>query len=223
MIKAIIIEEQNLFRASLKSLINEFDFVNVENDIESIDRLSKDRTNPLVDLVVLSLYSFDQKSIALIDQVQNIFTTAKVLILSDEVTRNELTLLSKEGVFAFFSKNANPFELKKMLIGFDKYETITNIKIDFFTRESIMKSSNSASKLDIPKLTNRELEVLRLVCEEKTNTEISKSLGLSVRTVESFRRKMISKMGCKNIIGVILKTLDPKQTHFKAKDVNIAS
>lgn len=52
--------------------------------------------------------------------------------------------------------------------------------------------------------TKKELEVLSLVCQQKTSKEISQILGLSPRTVEGYRERMREKAGAKNQIGLIL-------------------
>jgi DNA-binding CsgD family transcriptional regulator len=52
--------------------------------------------------------------------------------------------------------------------------------------------------------TKKELEVLALVCRQKTSKEISQILGISPRTVEGYREKMREKAGAKNQIGLIL-------------------
>jgi len=52
--------------------------------------------------------------------------------------------------------------------------------------------------------TKKELEVLGLVCQQKTSKEISQILGISPRTVEGYRERMREKAGAKNQIGLIL-------------------
>lgn len=53
-------------------------------------------------------------------------------------------------------------------------------------------------------LSTREIEVLRLVCQELTNHEIGDKLCLSPRTVETYRRTMMEKIGCRNTVGLVL-------------------
>ncbi len=53
-------------------------------------------------------------------------------------------------------------------------------------------------------LTERETEVLRLICMQKTNREISSILTLSIRTIEDFRTKLLVKTGSGNAVGLVL-------------------
>lgn len=60
----------------------------------------------------------------------------------------------------------------------------------------------------IPKLTRREKEILELIINEKTTQEIADTLFLSVSTVETHRMNLISKLGVKNVAGLVKLTLE---------------
>ena len=60
----------------------------------------------------------------------------------------------------------------------------------------------------IPKLTRREKEILQLIVDEKTTQEIADTLFLSVSTVETHRMNLISKLGVKNVAGLVKLTLE---------------
>ncbi|CAN5438634.1 hypothetical protein BH09BAC1_BH09BAC1_27930 [soil metagenome] len=52
-------------------------------------------------------------------------------------------------------------------------------------------------------LTRREIEVLKLIVEEKTSTEIAEDLAISVRTVETHRKNISHKTNVRNPIGLV--------------------
>ena len=60
----------------------------------------------------------------------------------------------------------------------------------------------------IPKLTRREKEILQLIVDEKTTQEIADTLFLSVSTVETHRMNLISKLGVKNVAGLVKLALE---------------
>jgi DNA-binding NarL/FixJ family response regulator len=53
-------------------------------------------------------------------------------------------------------------------------------------------------------LTNREMEILQLICKQQSGAEIAEKLFLSTRTVEGHRNNLLRKTGCKNMIGLII-------------------
>ena len=52
-------------------------------------------------------------------------------------------------------------------------------------------------------LTEREIEIVRLIAEEYSNREIAEKLYISIGTVETHRRNIFQKMGAKNMAGLI--------------------
>ena len=57
-------------------------------------------------------------------------------------------------------------------------------------------------------LTDREMEVLKLICEELTNKEIGEKLHISGRTVEGHRQNLLLKVGVKNSAGLIIYAIE---------------
>lgn len=53
-------------------------------------------------------------------------------------------------------------------------------------------------------LTTREIEVLRLICQEKTDLEIAETLFLSQSTVEGYRKALLKKVGVKKAVGLAI-------------------
>ncbi len=60
------------------------------------------------------------------------------------------------------------------------------------------------------RLTNREMEVLRLLYEEKTSYEIAQNLSISQYTVEEHRKNLLKKTNSKSVIGLITFALRSK-------------
>jgi DNA-binding CsgD family transcriptional regulator len=57
--------------------------------------------------------------------------------------------------------------------------------------------------VDLRALSPRELEILRLVAEGKRTAEIAQALGLSVKSVETYRSRLMQKVGIDNIAGLV--------------------
>jgi len=58
-------------------------------------------------------------------------------------------------------------------------------------------------------LTERELQVLKLLSEEFSTKEIAKNLNLSNSTIESHRRNLLIKMQVRNVAGLIRRSFEP--------------
>ncbi len=64
-----------------------------------------------------------------------------------------------------------------------------------------------------PEFSDKELKVIKLICEELTNKEIAEKLNLSKRTVEGYREQILEKINAKNIVGVVLYAIKNKIIH----------
>lgn len=77
-------------------------------------------------------------------------------------------------------------------------------------QDSLLKEAMGQKKdtFYIPKLTRREKEILQLIIDEKTTQEIADTLFLSISTIETHRMNLISKLGVKNVAGLVKLTLE---------------
>jgi DNA-binding NarL/FixJ family response regulator len=81
-------------------------------------------------------------------------------------------------------------------------ERIINI---FRERETNrLKQLHKKNKSILQELSEREIDVLKLICEEHTNQVIVDKLFISKRTLEGHRQRILKKVGAKNTVGMVL-------------------
>jgi len=137
--------------------------------------------------------------------IQQNFSHVKVLALSMFNEDKYILDMMKAGASGYLLKNAEPqeiidavFMVHKKGYYFNEHLSITLVK-QFMGKSTI----NPKGKEDM-ELNERETEVLKLICQEKQNTEIADKLFLSVRTVEDYRTKLFEKTGSKNMVGLVI-------------------
>jgi len=134
---------------------------------------------------------------------------AKILALSNYNEYMYIDRMIKTGVKGFVLKNVTPEELIKAI------DTILNGS-NYFSNDVAIKllnfgnnNSDSSPRFRNPKmkvyddLSMREMEVLKLVGEAKSNDEIAELLSISKRTVESHKQNLLRKIGVKNTSELI--------------------
>lgn len=67
-----------------------------------------------------------------------------------------------------------------------------------------MVEQNHYIKKENIEFTERELEIMELICKEMSNRDIAQTLHLSVRTVEWYKEQLLQKTGSKNTVGILL-------------------
>ena len=84
--------------------------------------------------------------------------------------------------------------------GYHFSEMVSRVMLHGLVKKEKLKPTFS----DVDPLTERELEVLRLICQELTTTEIAGKLFLSPRTVEGHRNNILLKTGARNTAGIVV-------------------
>ena len=106
----------------------------------------------------------------------------------------------KAGADGFMSKNAGKKDILNAIESCMKGERFTFSRQSKFTQKSILNTDKSIKEIS---LTKRESQILKLISQEASNTDIALSLKISKRTVETHKKNIILKSGATNTIGLI--------------------
>lgn len=207
-IKIALIDDEVLF---LEGLIRLFDFVeDIEivlkaNDGESfLSQLASAPTKCIPNIVISDIRMQPIDGFELVEQLKISYPDMHLIILSSHYKNAIFGHMIKLGVAAFLPKNATQELLLKAIRKVYVHGT-------FFTehdQKMLMTFVTSQSPKryfdNVEKLTNRETEVLQLICKELTNIEIAEQLFLSKRTVENHRQNLLDKTGVKNTAGLVI-------------------
>lgn len=144
--------------------------------------------------------------------MNGIETTRKALEINPAIRVVALTMHSEEdylqqmleaGAMGFLLKNVNISDVEKAIDAVMESNR-------FFSAELMTLLSNKFlnKKVDfvegVEKFSDRELEILKMICEGMTNVEIGEKLFLSNRTVDGHRARMIEKVGATNTVGLVV-------------------
>lgn len=209
----IVIDDDELFRAGLTCLINSFDFFTVFLSItpKEFNRCEKELNEQgSCDLVLLCPPLPASKGIRFCERVVRLFPDTPVMLFTNLYSKLSVIKAIQLGVSAYYTKQISPHELESIMIELTANSSFSDIKLEQHVRNVLVNDE----QLEI-NFTESEEEVLRLVCEQKSSTEISNYLGISVRTVESRKRNMMLKTKSKNMIGVVLLFLKSNQFQYE--------
>jgi DNA-binding NarL/FixJ family response regulator len=112
------------------------------------------------------------------------------------------------GVSGYLLKNVNDKEL------LDAIRMVSSGKMYFSSEVSekitslVIRQQKKLEQPEEPRLTDRELEILKLIASEMSNAEIANALFISERTVETHRKNMLRKTNNKTIVGLLKYALE---------------
>lgn len=202
----LFIEHQTLVSEGLIVTLNKINEVNLYKIHQYDDNFSaifKEQTINILFLVVknLSDYHFDQ-----IKTIHNHYPALSILVISLQVTRDDVAKAIKCGAQGFISADAPLQEIREAVYsvrsGFDYFSsTITNLLVTNYV--DVIRSDESSKIKNLEKLTKRELEILSLWGEGLQNTEIASKLFISVRTVETHKNHIMQKLGIRTSVDLL--------------------
>lgn len=205
-VKVVLVDDEILFREGIKLLLerSEIEVVgSFDNGREFLDWYQDNKKQFDVILLDLSMPVLD--GIDTVKELKNNGALPKVVILTSHYNDNIIIKMLDEGVAGFLPKTANPTEVVKTVNSVHQNGFYIN---DYVLNLIRNKRILSKDKLVGAELSMREIEVLTLICEEKTNKEIAKDLFLSRRTVEGHRNRIMEKINAKNTVGMIIYAIE---------------
>jgi DNA-binding NarL/FixJ family response regulator len=129
----------------------------------------------------------------------------KVLIVTMYDDDKFIIHLMENGANGYLIKNAEPEEIIKAVYSVVENGYYFNDVVNkALLKKLFVKGHMKPTFNNNIEFTERELEVLTLICEEKTAAEIGQQIFLSPRSVEGIRQRLIEKVGVRNTAGLVL-------------------
>lgn len=199
-----VVDDEILFRKGFIALLSEYKHLEVTFEAENgKDLLEKLRVRQ-PDVIFLDVEMPVMNGIEATELIRKRYPQLKIIILTSYATKELMFTLIEKGANAFLSKNTDV----KILIKAINQVLEKGFYFDYENQQAmahgILELNKPKPSFKQPKLSSRELEVLKLICKEHTNREIADILCLSPRTVDTYRENIFEKTGSKNAVGVAL-------------------
>jgi DNA-binding NarL/FixJ family response regulator len=203
-IKVGIADDHKIFRKgvilSLRQYTNLSFIFEAENGEELLAKMSEEQP----DVVLMDLRMPGKDGIESTKEVSKRYPNVKVLILTMYEDERFVSHLMENGANGYLLKNADPSEIKKAIM-----EVMAKgYYLNNFVNRVLLRKSNTRNKA-IPSLnseivmSDKEKEVVRLLCMEFTAAEIAQKMEISPRTVESIKDRLMERFGLKNTAGLV--------------------
>jgi two-component system, NarL family, invasion response regulator UvrY len=203
MIHVAIADEYAIYREGLAATIDMFTGFKVIIKAEGGDELldSLERAQRLPDLCVFDISLPVLNGYETLKEIKKRWPHIKVLILS--MFGNELNVIRtiKVGANGFLLKGADDKDLEKALCAIHE-------KGYYYSDLLPERYLTSVSDSPLLKLSYREMEFLSQCCTELSYKAIGQAMGISINTVDSYRKSLAEKLGINSRIGLVLFALN---------------
>ncbi len=204
-IKLAIADDHKIFRNGLKATLEEcpdFDLVlEASNGVQLLAMLSS--ITP--DVILMDIKMPEMDGIQTTAQVKQKYSSIKVLALSMFNEDKYIVDMMKAGASGYLLKNAEPEEIIEAVATVYEKDYYFNEHLSVTLIKQLAGNNGATHAMQSLKDFNeREIEILRLVCQEYSNQEIADKVCLSVRTVEGYRARLFEKTKSKNLVGLVI-------------------
>ncbi len=192
MIKIMLVDDHKLIREGIRQLIEFNDDMEVVSEYSNGSECLANIDNDDVDIILLDINMPEINGLELLSSIRKKRNSVKVLMLT---VHNEVEYIVKAtnlGVNGYILKDAGFEELKNAIYAVYKGELYIQPKLIPYLNSYLIRKDRDTEI--IKTLTNREIEVLKLVAVGDSNRDVANALGISERTIKNHISNIFKKI-----------------------------
>jgi len=205
-IKIAIADDYSIFRDGLKVCFNRDKNLEVIFEASDGQELLQKLEVLQPDVIVMDIKMPLMDGIEAMKLIRKKYTSdIKILVLTMYDDVKFIIHLMENGANGYLLKNTDPKEIRKAI--YSVYESgyyFNDIVTKALLKKLTFKGPFKLLRDQTIEFSERELDVLKMICAEKTATEIGTELFLSPRSVEGIKMRMIEKTGVRNTAGLVM-------------------
>jgi DNA-binding NarL/FixJ family response regulator len=205
MIRVLIADDHPILRRGLKSSLEETPDIRVTDEAQDGPTTMQKVQSGGFDVLLLDISMPGMSGIEILRRVHTDHPTVKVLVLSTHPERPYAVQCLRAGARAYLNKDSAPTELASAIRAVAEGKRYVSASL-----ADQLANEVGSRPAPIPHLTlsDREYQVLRMIGRGMTVSGIAEELSLSVATVNTYRSRILEKMGMENNSQIIRYVLD---------------
>lgn len=191
-IRVMVVDDHEMVRRGICS------YLETEDDLEVIGQAHSGKTaiekarQLQPDVILMDLIMADGTGIEASTHIKQEFPDIQIIILTSYIDENLVFPALEAGALSYLLKTASAEEIVQAIRSAPKQEAIIEPKV---ATKMLGRIRNVSEHLPHHDLTNRELEVLKLIGEGNTNQEIADLLFIGIKTVKTHVSNVLNKLG----------------------------
>jgi DNA-binding NarL/FixJ family response regulator len=204
-----IVDDNTMFRKGLAALINLFPRHQVLFDAGGGNEcMAKLKAGCIPHIILMDIGMPQPDGYKVTAWIKDHYPEIRVLALSTMDSESAIIQMIKSGARGYVLKDSDPEDLKTsfddvLALGY-YYNEVVSRKI---IKSVHLLAKDDPSPASVLRLTEREIQFLKLACSEKTYTEIAKEMFVSERTVDGYRDALFKKLTISSRVGLVLYAL----------------
>ena len=204
-IKVAIADDHKIFRDGIRMSLNHREFIKILWEAEDGKDLMHKLQIKQPDILLMDIRMPQIDGMNAIGMIRKEYEEVKIIVLTMYDDQEMITKMMEMGANAYLTKTTDPDEIYQAIL--------TCMNDDFYFNDLVNKAvllklqHKKTTRQFYPnpvKFSEKELNILKCIAQDKTTEEISKEVFLSPRTIETIRQKMKEKVGAKTIAGLVM-------------------
>lgn len=198
--RVLLADDHPLVRSALASLLRGLSEVEVVGQVGSFTELWRALEDSVPDVLVLDVKMPGGNAIDAVHELRRRHPQLRVLVLSGLPETELAVRMIQEGAAGYVQKDETPDALREAILRVAR----GGIYLSAEGATALARAAGPAGAVpDHHKLSARELQVLRLLGEGRSVSEIGEELHISVKTVSTYRTRLMEKMGLESTADII--------------------
>ena len=214
MIKVLIADDHQILIDGIKITLQHIQDIEIvaeaKNGFEVLKILEEQAD---IDVILMDINMPKLDGIECTKQVHRKYPNIKVIALSQFSEKRFVKRMIRSGASGYILKDSEGELIEKAIRTVYRNEMFYSDELAFRLANQELKIQDTKSLF--PKLSEREKEILSLICEEYSNHEIADKLFLSPHTVDSHRANLLMKAGAKNTAGLVKWAVENDLAYYK--------
>jgi two-component system, NarL family, response regulator NreC len=192
-IRVLIADDHTLVRDALKALLNEQEGIQVVASADDgVDALTQ-CAEKLPDVALIDIVMPRLNGIEAATQIHQRFPQIRIVIVSMHADIDYVYRALRAGAHGYVAKTSTAADLVRAIRTVSKGRRFLSAAITESVLDDYIHARSSKSPLE--QLSGRERQILQLLCEGRSSTAIASVLSLSPKTIDTYRSRMMEKLG----------------------------
>lgn len=195
-IRLLVVDDHPMVLEGMKSMLQQISFVDLcgmaADAYAAMEMIKKETPH----IVITDINMPEISGIELALKIRHEFPDVKVIAMSTFKERSYISQMIQNGAAGYLVKSASREEIEEAILSVHEGKLYMSLDIN-------LSPADKTELNNIPVLSTREKEVLLLIADGLTNPQIAAKLFISLHTVDSHRKNLLTKFGVNNTAGLI--------------------
>lgn len=208
-LSVLIVDDHPLFRKAIIRLLRNIPFVDQIAEAENGEKALAKMETQSFDIVLLDLMMPVMNGTDTARHIRRRYPACRIIILTMSDSKNEMIELLGMGVLGYVLKSTDEEELTTAILKVKEGSTYLSESVNSVWQEFLAGRSNAEllknnQFFDKNELSEREKEIIRMLCKQMNSKEIADRLAMSQHTVNTHRYNIMKKLDTDNVVGIAI-------------------